>query len=310
MPPPRRTVTSAPSAPELGASCLTGAIVIAVTNPLDSVKQRWQIRQCNSAALGSFTLDIVRSEGVWSGLWKPGLATNMLACSISVGTRLGLYPSLRDALSPDGSSGGSRFASGLLGGALGYIASAPLFAASRVAQAEAGLLAADGASYLTGARRGLPPTVDSLSGLPTLRQMAAERGVLSLWRGADVLVARGALLSATQLATYDAAKRRLCAAGLADGPAVHSAASLAASLALTTAICPFDVTYTAFTAGPTIGRPHASPAAAARALLREGGPVVFLRGWLPLWARFLPSSVLTFHIYEQTRRALLGSYLQ
>lgn len=91
---------------------------------------------------------------------------------------------------------------------------------------------------------------------------------------------------------------------------MHSAASLAASLALTTAICPFDVTYTAFTAGPTIGRPHASPAAAARALLREGGPAVFLRGWLPLWARFLPSSVLTFHIYEQTRRALLGSYLQ
>ena len=33
------------------------------------------------------------------------------------------------------------------------------------------------------------------------------------------------------------------------------------------------------------------------------------RGWVPLWLRFLPSSVLTFHIYEQARRLLLGSYL-
>ena len=36
---------------------------------------------------------------------------------------------------------------------------------------------------------------------------------------------------------------------------------------------------------------------------------MLLRGWLPLWARFLPSSVLMFVIYEQLRRAMLGDYL-
>ena len=36
-----------------------------------------------------------------------------------------------------------------------------------------------------------------------LRHLAATNGVVRLWRGADVLVARGALMSATQLATYD-----------------------------------------------------------------------------------------------------------
>ena len=30
---------------------------------------------------------------------------------------------------------------------------------------------------------------------------------------------------------------------------------------------------------------------------------------VPLWARFLPSSILTFHIYEQTRRLIVGRYL-
>ena len=30
-------------AAELGASCFTGALVIAITNPLDCLKQRWQV---------------------------------------------------------------------------------------------------------------------------------------------------------------------------------------------------------------------------------------------------------------------------
>ena len=49
------------------------------------------------------------------------------------------------------------FFSGLLGGALGYIVAAPFFMASRIAQAEVGVLASDGL-LATGVRKGLPPT--------------------------------------------------------------------------------------------------------------------------------------------------------
>ena len=201
------------------------------------------------------------------------------------------------------------FASGLLGGALGYIASAPFFAATRIMQAEAGALSTDGKFYVTGARKGLPPTVGSSNGMAMLSHLVAERGILGQWRGSEILVARGAIMSATQLATYDAGKARLKALGFTDGPLVHCGASLAASLTLTTAICPFDVTYTAFLAGPSLGRPYANPMAAAQKLVQEGGATALFRGWTPLWLRFLPSSVLTFLIYEQSRRVLLGAYL-
>ena len=300
---------------EIGASCVTGAVVIALTNPLDCLKQRWQVEPTSSVhrSITSFARDIVRTEGIMGGLWTPGLASNMCACTISVGTRIGMYPMLREQLSMGPSlsqkSGASMFLSGLAGGALGYILSAPFFAASRIAHAEAGMLSPDGL-LITGARRGLPPTaLGSSNGLPMLAHMAMERGVLGLWRGSEVLVARGALMSATQLATYDGTKATLRSYGLPDGPAMHCFASLIASLALTTAICPLDVTYTAFLAGPSLGRPHSSPWATALSLAREGGPTAFLRGWTPLWLRFLPSSVLTFVIYEQSRRVLLGKYL-
>ena len=203
------------------------------------------------------------------------------------------------------------FLSGFLGGALGYIVAAPFFMASRIAQAEVGVLASDGL-LATGVRKGLAPTAgvgSSSSGLPILAHLAKVQGLRSLWRGADVLVARGAIMSATQLTTYDMTKGKLKEAGMEDGPVVHSMASLVASFALTTAICPADVVYTSYLAGPSIGRSFSSPFDCAKTLLAEGGMPAMFRGWVPLWLRFLPSSVLTFLIYERMRKLLIGSSL-
>merc|ERR1712147_609910 len=95
----------------------------------------------------------------------------------------------------------------------------------------------------------------------------------------------GAVMSGTQLATYDSAKGFAVDRGLLDdGPALHCAASLCASVTLTTAMVPLDVTLTHYQASP----PGAG-AACAKRLLAARGPRVFVRGWLPLWARFLPS---------------------
>ena len=49
-------------------------------------------------------------------------------------------------------------------------------------------------------------------------------------------MARGALLSASQLTTYDLVKGQLKASGLEDGPLVHTVASFTTSLSVATAI--------------------------------------------------------------------------
>lgn len=310
---------SAEGIAEGAAACFTGAAVIGLTNHIDCLKQRWQLHTRSTLPFGRFVQDILRAEGLWGGLWRHGLATNGLACSITVGTRLGLYPRLRDALAPPrsleaGSSGASSgvasgLASGFAGGALGYVVAAPFFYASRVAHAEAGLVGADG-RLATGARAGKPPSAGAdASGLGMLRELHARAGLLGLWKGAEILVLRGAVMSATQLATYDTSKKWLIGRGAADGPAVHAAASVAASLVLTSAICPLDVVLTTYQAGPSVGRPYCSAWACAAALVHEGGPSALARGWTMLWARFLPSSFLTFIIYEQSRRALVGTYM-
>jgi hypothetical protein len=289
------------------ASCVTGAAVIAITNPLDCLKQRWQLNR-SPHSFPSFVSDILRCEGLIRGLWVHGLATNCLACTISVGCRIGLYPVLRDALSPAGFvTPGAMFASGLAGGALGYVASAPFFYASRVAQAESGLLS--GGVLATGARAGSAPSANGTSGIGMLRHLLGKEGFFGLWRASHVLVARGALMSSTQLGVYDASKRGLISRGFEDGTAVHIMASAAASIAMTTAIAPLDVVLTTYQAGPFVGRPYASPLACAASLVAEGGAAALMRGWLPLWGRFLPTSFLTFVIYEQLRWRMMGSFL-
>ena len=136
----------------LVAACSTGAVVIFLTNPLDCVKSRWQMApRATFTSIWGFARHVVCAEGVWRGLWLPGLATNCLGCAISVGSRLGFYPALRDKLqqllrrhapgTADGGGGGGAasgvgmFLSGLAGGALGYLTAAPLFYATRVSQA-------------------------------------------------------------------------------------------------------------------------------------------------------------------------------
>ena len=176
---PHRLRMGGADAAGLAASCFTGAAVIGLTTPLDCLKQRWQVEPRSAQSMAGFAQRIVRIQGLWGGLWRPGLATNVAACTCSVGTRLGLYPVIRDLLAPV--TGGSQFVSGLLGGALGYTSAAPFFFATRVAHAEAGLSSR--------------PCI----GIGTMARLAADGGVRGLWRGGGVLVARGALMSGSQL---------------------------------------------------------------------------------------------------------------
>ena len=184
---------------------------------------------------------------------------------------------------------GGGFAAGLLTGGLGYMAAAPFFFASRIAHIEG---------------------KDKLSlGLGTLRDLYGKVGLGGLWRGSGVLVARGAVMSGTQLASYGVAKRWMIENGVAkDGPLLHCGASLVASVSLTTAICPLDVTLTRFQANVARNEAYSgSPLACARDMLHREGPWSFFRGWSTIWIRFMPSSVLTFLIYEQLLQRLSGA---
>ena len=99
-------------------SSLTGGLTMVITNPLDTLRIRWQVtrRVETGNSIIAFARNIVTKEGVLAGLWLPAIQTNALLCSITVGVRLGLYPSIRDSMAELTGSKSSKvmFASGLV----------------------------------------------------------------------------------------------------------------------------------------------------------------------------------------------------
>jgi len=315
-------------AANLVASFATGVTIISLTNPVDTLKCRWQVLpKGHGRSLTGTVGGILLQEGLFTGLWRPGLGPNMVAMGCAIGCRNGFYPLIRDTLGsvqdllgPQGASTGKvgptgMFASGLLAGMCGYFLASPLLQVKTQMQAEAGLLGPDG-KYETGARTGQPPTYrNAVQALRTLAASGATEGrgalgaVQVLWRGAGVIVGRGAALSASQLCAYDATKTELKARGLlGDGPLLHVTASVAAAIACTTCSMPLDVVLTVYQSAHSFGGQRlerygrAGPLACAGVLLRESGPLVFMRGWVPAFARLAPTCVSSFFLYEQLRK--------
>ena len=277
-----------------------------ITNPLDTVRIRWQVSQkaYTEKSVRSFGARVIAEEGLVTGLWLPAIGTNAAFCSIAVGIRLGLYPTIRDTIcaSIDSKSPGVMFASGLVSGACAYFCGSPLYMMKNRLQSEAGLKSADGI-YLTGVRNGKAPSYRN--GAHGLVSIAKSEGILGLWRGSGVLVARGATLNSSQLTGYDGTKRFCKANGLLeDGTALHVTASVVGALFLTTCVMPLDVLLTRYqTAQNVAGKDFAGPLSCAAQLFRDEGPRVFFRGWGPMFCRMLPSSLVTFLLYENIRSA-------
>jgi len=296
------------------ASCITGGVVMLATNPLDTLKQRYQVSASatlkSRTTLSSFAVDIVRNEGVLRGLWAPGLFSNIACCSISVGVRLGTYPLIRDLVSGgDAPSAGVLMGSGLLSGAAGYFFASPLFYAKNVLQATSGLVSSEGI-MVTGSRKGKRPL--HRNGASVLVHAVRKNGIFAMWKGCHLLVARGAVMSSAQLSSYDGMKKLLLAKGLcADGPRLHLFASFCASVACVTAVIPFDVVLTNYQAADAISEQKGfrGPAHAAKSLLQNHGFRILFRGWSAMFARMAPSSILSFFLYEQMRRSLDMGYL-
>lgn len=294
----------------IGISSITGALNMIITNPLDTYRLRWQVLPvADRGSAVDFIKAIGRQEGFINGLWRPAIATNAVLCSCTVGIRIGAYPTIRDALINATGTGADNpttmFAAGLLSGATGYFLGSPLYMIKNQLQSEAGMLV-DGV-YASGARKGLPPLYRH--GAHGLHHVWHAEGIRGLWRGSGVLLVRGATLSSAQLMGYDATKAACKRNGMADGPALQTLASFVGAVIMTTAVMPVDVTLNRFHASATVGQRFTSPLQCVQAIVKAEGVAGLWRGWTAMFVRMLPSSVITFTLYEGIRKAAGYEYM-
>ena len=276
---------------EWAAAGLGCCLADTVFNPLEVLKTRRQIilstqkAACTSSAgLVALASTHVRAEGLWKGLWEPGLLATWMRGMSYTGFRIGLYPTVRTALGRDDLIG--RLLAGGVTGGVGAL----LFAPADVVRIR---------------MQGPNPYGSTLG---AFRTVASAEGVLALWRGVGASALRACLLSSTQLATYDTCKRVFKDKDLfAEGPGLHITASMLSGFAAQTVVMPADVLRTLVMSGARAS--DGGTLATLRALVREGGMRALYRGYLPALARQGPVMVVQMPLVEQLRRLFGLDYL-
>lgn len=127
-------------------------------------------------------------------------------------------------------------------------------------------------------------------------RMAREEGPKSLFRGVGPNSIRAALMTASQLATYDTFKGLLLArTPMQDNLTTHFTASLLAGLVATTVCSPFDVIKTRIMSSH---EKHNIVQLITNTFKNEGFGWMF-RGWVPSFMRLGPHTIFTFIFLEQ-----------
>jgi Mitochondrial carrier protein len=192
------TVENLPTSRHFLAAAIASAVASGTFNPLDCLRVRWQTQVIvypvdttpsiltNQKSIIAFGRHIIEQEGIWQGLWKPGLGVNMVGMGLASGLRFGYYETMRNSF--DGTKQTwHMLVAGLISGGSAYWITTPFHLMKTRIQAAA-----------AAKHRNNPNSTQSVwQGV--YRIVARTGNVSSLYKGSGPLALRGALFTSGQM---------------------------------------------------------------------------------------------------------------
>jgi hypothetical protein len=263
--------------------------VITVTgiHPIDVVKTRLQVSggegTRNYKALGiSGSVKVIAAEEGISAFWK-GIGAAWLREASYTSLRLGLYGPIKKVMGIKNDSHFiMKFSAGSLAGALGSIVGNPFDVL------KTRLMAAEGKIQ------------------PSLGQASAElykqQGIGGFYRGLEANVMRAMVLNGTKMACYDQIQQMITASGMVPkGLVTQFAAAFGAGFFMATTVAPFDMIRTRLMNQPPDAKIYSGFFDCLSKIIAKDGPAGLYSGFIPIWARFAPTTCLQLVIFEQLK---------
>lgn len=261
-----------------GISCV---FTVNFTHPIELVKTRMQVSGSGLVEVCGATLQKEGFAAFWKGI---AFAWGREASYASI--KLGAYAPVRDALGAGDkdASIGLKFLAGALTGGVGSVIGNPFDVMKTLAQANKG---------------------KSESLATSVKTMYANQGAAGFFRGVQANVMRACVLNATKMGCYDISKGYVVQATgwkRKDIKTVFCSAAVA-GLAMTVTVSPWDRIRTQLMNQPTDRKIYNGFFDCFQKTVAEGGFLSLWRGFIPIWARFAPTStiqLLTIEYLYQT----------
>ena len=263
------------------------AAVITVTfiHPIDVLKTRLQVsgdgsggRNYKQLGVAGSVRIIAAEEGV-GAFWK-GIGAAWMREASYTSLRLGLYGPIKTAMGlKKDSSFFLKFLAGGLAGALGSTVGNPFdVVKTRMMAAEGKAIPSMGATF---------------------SELYKAQGMAGFYRGLQANVMRAVVLNGTKMACYDQIKGELVKAGLVAPKGVLSDffAAFGAGFFMTCTVAPFDKIRTRLMNQPPGAKVYTGFVDCFVKIVRAEGPTGLYAGFLPIWARFAPTTSLQLVIF-------------
>uniref|UniRef100_A0A7S4GIE6 Uncharacterized protein n=1 Tax=Eutreptiella gymnastica TaxID=73025 RepID=A0A7S4GIE6_9EUGL len=266
---------------------------------MDVMKTRMQIlgQTGETMSTGALANSIVKKEGI-PGLYS-GLSAAILRQITYTTTRLGLYGTIRDVITPVDRPATvvHRVGAAVAAGAAAACVCNPVEVCLVRMQADGRLPPAE--------QRGYKHVGDALM------RVAREEGVLTYWRGCTPTVVRAIVVSVTQVAGYDQIKAGFLSTGyFQDNIFCHLTSSVAAGFIYSLASLPFDTTKTRMQnqkPGPDGKLPYTGTFQTMTNIIRNEGAASMWKGFMPYFGRCGGHTVMMFIFVEQYKK--LAQYM-
>lgn len=272
----------------MSVSAAGSAAMITVTgiHPIDVVKTRLQVSgdgTRNYKALGiSGTVAVISKEEGVAAFWK-GIGAAWLREASYTSLRLGLYGPIKHAMGIKADSHFIlKFSAGSLAGALGSVVGNPFDVL------KTRMMASEGKS---------PPSMGTAAS-----NLFKQQGISGFYRGLEANVMRAMVLNGTKMACYDQIKGYIVKSGLVPaGLVTQFCSAFGAGFFMATTVAPFDMIRTKLMNQPPDAKVYSGFVDCAVKIVKGGGFGALYAGFVPIWARFAPTTCLQLVIFEQIK---------
>lgn len=271
----------------VGAAGSAAVITVTGIHPIDVVKTRLQIsgegggRDYKSLGISGSMRVIMKEEGI-SAFWK-GIGAAWMRESSYTSLRLGLYSPIKSAMGVDSNSHFiMKFTAGSLAGALGSLVGNPFDVL------KTRMMASETRST---------PSIKS-----TATELFQNQGMKGFYRGIEANILRAMVLNGTKMSCYDQIKDMITVSKIVpNGLPTQFCSAFGAGFFMATTVAPFDMVRTKLMNQPTDTKLYNGFVDCFVKIISKNGITGLYAGFIPIWARFAPTTCLQLIIFEQIK---------